>query len=36
MEEQKIDKQIAALKRPTHIIVATPGRLIDLVKKKDC
>ncbi len=31
---EKIDKQIAALKRPTHIIVATPGRLIDLVKKK--
>ena len=29
-----IDKQIAALRRPTHIIVATPGRLIDLVKKK--
>ncbi|MBL3658168.1 DEAD/DEAH box helicase [Fulvivirga sediminis] len=30
----QIDKQIAALKRPTHIIVATPGRLIDLVNKK--
>lgn len=29
-----IDKQMAALKRPTHIIVATPGRLIDLVNKK--
>ena len=29
-----IDKQIAALSRPTHIVVATPGRLIDLVKKK--
>jgi len=29
-----IDKQIAALRRPTHIIVATPGRLIDLIKKK--
>jgi len=29
-----IDKQIYALKRPTHIIVATPGRLIDLLKRK--
>ena len=29
-----IDKQIANLSRPTHIIVATPGRLIDLVNKK--
>lgn len=29
-----IEKQISALKRPTHIIVATPGRLIDLVKRK--
>ena len=29
-----IDKQINALKRPTHIIVATPGRLIDLLKRK--
>jgi len=29
-----IDKQIYSLKRPTHIVVATPGRLIDLVKKK--
>jgi len=28
-----IDKQIYALKRPTHIVVATPGRLIDLLKK---
>ena len=28
-----IDKQIYALKRPTHIVVATPGRLIDLVKR---
>ncbi len=30
----QIDKQIYALKRPTHIVVATPGRLIDLVKRK--
>ncbi len=29
-----IDRQISALSRPTHIIVATPGRLIDLVNKK--
>jgi len=29
-----IDKQIANLKRPTHIVVATPGRLIDMVKRK--
>jgi len=31
---QKIDIQIENLKRPTHILVATPGRLIDLVKRK--
>ena len=30
----QIDKQIAALRRPTHIIVATPGRLLDLVRRK--
>ena len=30
----QIDKQISALKRPTHIVVATPGRLIDLVRRK--
>jgi len=30
----QIDKQIAALRRPTQIVVATPGRLIDLVKRK--
>ncbi|MDF1673065.1 MAG: DEAD/DEAH box helicase [Vicingaceae bacterium] len=29
-----IDKQIQNLKRPTHIVVATPGRLIDLVNRK--
>ncbi|MDP4587410.1 MAG: DEAD/DEAH box helicase [Flavobacteriaceae bacterium] len=29
-----IDKQITKLQRPTHLIVATPGRLIDLVKRK--
>jgi len=31
---EKIDKQIANLKRTTHIVVATPGRLIDLVNRK--
>ena len=31
---EKIDKQINNLKRPTHIIVATPGRLIDLIERK--
>ena len=29
-----IEKQRAALSRPTHIVVATPGRLIDLLKVK--
>lgn len=29
----RIDEQLKALQRPTHIIVATPGRLIDLVKR---
>ncbi|GHC51491.1 DEAD/DEAH box helicase [Ulvibacter litoralis] len=32
---EKIDKQIAALKRTTHIVVATPGRLLDLIERKD-
>lgn len=31
---QKIDIQIEKLNRPTQILVATPGRLIDLVKRK--
>lgn len=30
----KIDQQIKALSRPTHVIVATPGRLIDLLEQK--
>lgn len=29
-----IQNQIKALKRPTHLIIATPGRLIDLIKRK--
>src|SRR5690606_13503760 len=31
---EKIDIQIARLNRPTQIVVATPGRLIDLLAKK--
>lgn len=31
---EKIDKQLQRLRRPTHIIVATPGRLIDLMERK--
>lgn len=31
---EKIERQISALKRPTQIVVATPGRLIDLVEQK--
>ena len=30
---EKIERQINALKRPTHIVVATPGRLLDLIDK---
>lgn len=30
----QIELQIRALSRPTHVLVATPGRLIDLVKRK--
>jgi ATP-dependent RNA helicase DeaD len=30
----KIEKQINNLKRTTHIVVATPGRLIDLLERK--
>ncbi|OFY48019.1 MAG: DEAD/DEAH box helicase [Bacteroidetes bacterium GWF2_41_31] len=29
-----IDDQIEKLKRPTHVVVATPGRLIDLLNRK--
>ncbi len=31
---EPMERQIENLKRPTHIIVATPGRLLDLIKKK--
>lgn len=30
---EKIDRQIKALTRTTHIVVATPGRLLDLVER---
>jgi ATP-dependent RNA helicase DeaD len=30
---EKIDRQISALKRTTHIVVATPGRLLDLIER---
>jgi ATP-dependent RNA helicase DeaD len=29
-----ISGQILALKRPTHVVIATPGRLIDMIKRK--
>ncbi len=29
-----LDQQVKSLRRPTHIVVATPGRLIDLLKRK--
>ena len=32
---EKIDRQINNLKRTTHIIVATPGRLVDLIERGD-
>ncbi len=32
---EKIDKQIANLNRTTHIIVATPGRLVDFIERGD-
>jgi ATP-dependent RNA helicase DeaD len=31
---ENIENQISALQRPTHIVVATPGRLIDLLNRK--
>ena len=30
---ENIDRQCEALRRPTHIVVATPGRLLDLIKR---
>lgn len=29
-----IDRQTAALQRPTHVVVVTPGRLVDLLDRK--
>ena len=31
---EKIERQIKSLRRTTHIIVATPGRLLDLIERK--
>jgi len=31
---EKIERQIRSLRRPTQIIVATPGRLLDLLERK--
>ena len=31
---EKIERQISNLRRPTHIVVATPGRLLDLIRRK--
>jgi len=31
---EKIERQIKALTRPTHIVVGTPGRLLDLIGRK--
>lgn len=31
---EKITRQMKALTRPTHIVVGTPGRLLDLVERK--
>ena len=32
---EQIEKQISRLNRTTHIVVATPGRLLDLIRRKD-
>ena len=32
---EKIEKQVKALQRKTHIVVATPGRLLDLIERGD-
>jgi len=31
---EKIERQIKSLTRPTHIVVATPGRLLDLIERR--
>jgi len=31
---EKIERQIKSLARPTHIVVATPGRLLDLIERR--
>lgn len=30
----KLDRQVVSLRRPTHIVVATPGRLLELIRIK--
>ena len=30
----KLDRQVVSLRRPTHIVVATPGRLLELLRIK--
>ena len=32
---EKIELQIERLRRPNHLVVATPGRLLDLIRRKD-
>lgn len=32
---EKIERQISSLRRTTHVVVATPGRLIDLIERND-
>ena len=34
MADQALEKQIKALKSGAHIVVGTPGRLLDLIKRK--
>ena len=34
MADQALKKQIKALKSGAHIVVGTPGRLLDLIKRK--
>jgi ATP-dependent RNA helicase DeaD len=31
---EDMERQVSALQRPTHIVVVTPGRLLDLLKRK--
>lgn len=31
---EPMERQVANLRRPTHVVVATPGRLLDLIERK--